>query len=191
MLDMVKRLEIQVLRRAGHTHEETASLVGASVSTVQRVEAETQVDTLDTGAERQRRRIGRPSKADPFRSFLVAELVREPHVMALELLRRAHGQGYDGGKSALYALVKDLRPERPRPVVRFEGLPGEFSQHDFGHVDVRYVDGTKARKHFFASRLKYSRHVQVTLVADERTETLVRTMVEHFAGWGALAAPSE
>jgi len=26
-------------------------------------------------------------------------------------------------------------------VVRFEGLAGEFSQHDFSHVDVRYLDG--------------------------------------------------
>ena len=42
-------------------------------------------------------------------------------------------------------------------MVRFEGLPGEFSQHDFGHVDVKFVDGRKQRVHFFASRLKYSR----------------------------------
>jgi hypothetical protein len=34
-------------------------------------------------------------------------------------------KGYTGGKSALYALVKEQRPERPRPVVRFEGLAGE------------------------------------------------------------------
>ena len=31
---------------------------------------------------------------------------------------------------------------RSRPMVRFEGLPGEFSQHDFGHVDVRFMDGS-------------------------------------------------
>jgi hypothetical protein len=48
--------------------------------------------------------------------------------------------------------------------VRFEGLPGEFSQHDFGHVDVTFVDGRKKRLHFFASRLKYSRYARVTLV---------------------------
>jgi hypothetical protein len=30
-------------------------------------------------------------------------------------------------------------------VVRFEGLPGEFSQHDFGQVDVRFLDGSTRR----------------------------------------------
>jgi hypothetical protein len=73
-------------------------------------------------------------------------------VLAVELLRRAKLKGYDGGKSTLYELVKELRPERPerpRPVVRFEGLPGEFSQHDFGQVDVRFLSGKLKRVHFF------------------------------------------
>jgi hypothetical protein len=65
-------------------------------------------------------------------------------------------------------------------LVRFEGLQGEFSQHDaFGEVWVTYQDGAEEKAHFFASRLKYSRWVEVTLVADERVETLVRALVEH------------
>ena len=46
--------------------------------------------------------------------------------------------------------------------MRFEGLPGEFSQHDFGQMEVRYLDGRIERVHFFASRLKWSRWVEVT-----------------------------
>src|SRR4051812_5125712 len=186
MIDMVRRHEIQVLRRAGHTLAETAKLVGVSQSAVQRVEAERQVTSFDAELERERRRIGRPSKVEQFRPFLVGELSKEPDLMSLELLRRAQGQGYRGGKSALYALLKELRPHRPRPVVRFEGLPGEFSQHDFGQVDVRFVDGSERRVHFLASRLKYSRWVQVSIVRDERVESLVRTLVDHFAAWGGL-----
>lgn len=183
---MVRRHEIQVLRRAGHSLVETAKLVGVSQSSVQRVEAEAAVASFDTEAERDQRRIGRPSKAEPFRSFLVSELMGQPDVLAVELLRRARNQGYGGGKSALYELVKELRPERPRPIVRFEGLAGEFSQHDFGHVDVHYLDGRVERVHFFASRLKYSRWVQVSLVENERTESLVRALVDHYAAWGGV-----
>src|SRR5258705_436788 len=186
MIDMVRRHEIQVLRRAGHSLAETATLVGVSQSSVQRVIAEPPVTSFDSDAERAKREVGRPSKAEPFRSFLVGELAVQPDVLSVELLRRAKLQGYAGGKSALYALVKELRPERPRPVVRFEGLPGEFSQHDFGHVDVRFLDGRTERVHFFASRLKYSRWVQVSLVDNEQVEALVRAMVEHFAAWGGL-----
>lgn len=186
MIDMVKRHEIQVLRRAGHALAETAELAGVSQSTVQRVEAEAPVASFDAEAERVRRSIGRPSKAEPFRPLLVAELAKQPDVLAVELLRRTQLAGYAGGKSALYELIKALRPERPRPLVRFEGLPGEFSQHDFGQVDVRYLDGTSRRVHFFASRLKYSRWVQVSLVADERVESLVRALVDHFAAMGGI-----
>lgn len=71
-------------------------------------------------------------------------------------------------------------------MVRFEGPAGEFSQHDFGHVDVRYLDGRQSYVHFFASRLKYSRWVEVSLVDNEQVEALVRAMVGHFAAWGGL-----
>jgi transposase len=186
MIDMLKRHQIQVLRQAGHSVRQVAKLAGVGRASVRRVEAEGAVSTVDTAAERVRRGIGRPSKAEPFRTFLVEQLAAEPELRVVELLHRARHRGYEGGKSALYALVHELRPERPQPVVRFEGLPGEFSQHDFGQVDVRFLDGSVRRVHFFASRLKYSRCVEVSLVDDERVERLVRAMVDHFASWGGL-----
>jgi hypothetical protein len=71
-------------------------------------------------------------------------------------------------------------------MVRFEGLPGEFSQHDFGHVDVGFTNGRTQRVHFFASRLKYSRYSVVTLVDDERVETIVRCLARDFVTFGGL-----
>jgi hypothetical protein len=65
-------------------------------------------------------------------------------------------------------------------------LPGEFSQHDFGHVEVTFVDGHKKRVHFFASRLKFSRFARVTLVEDERVETIVRCLARDFVAFGGL-----
>ena len=184
---MLKRHEIQVLRRAGHTLEEVVKLAGASQSSVQRVEAEAPVMTVDNAGERAQRRIGRPSKVEAYRVMLGAEIAKQPDVLAVELLRRARLAGYGGGKSALYELIRAIRPQEPaRPLVRFEGLPGEFSQHDFGEVDVQFLNGCKRRVHFFASRLKYSRWAQVSLVEDERVESLLRALVEHFAAMGGI-----
>jgi transposase len=101
-------------------------------------------------------------------------------------LRRAKEHGYAGNKTAFYAMVAGVRPARAAPVVRFEGLPGEFSQHDFGHVDVWFVGGRKKRVHFFASRLKYSRFAVVTLVENERVETIVRCLARDFVAFGGL-----
>jgi len=186
MIELLKRHEIQVLRRAGHSQPEVAKLAGVSERSVQRVEAEPAVSHVDTAAERMERKIGRPSKAEPFRSFVVELLAKEPDLLSVEILRRARLEGYDGGKTALYELVHSIRPKPVRLMTRFEGLPGEFSQHDFGQVDVRFLDGTKKRIHFFASRLKYSRWTEVSLVPNEQAETLVRAMVDQFAEIGGI-----
>jgi transposase len=186
MLGMTKRHEIQVLRGAGHTQEAVAAAAGVSTRSVQRVDAESCVMTFDDRAERARRRIGRPSKTEPLRDFLAAQLATDPDLLGVELLRRAKQRGYSGAKSALYALLGELRVRPVRPVVRFEGLPGEFSQHDFGQVDVRFVDGRVRRVHFFASRLKYSRAVQVSIVDDERVESLLRSLVDHLDAFGGV-----
>jgi transposase len=186
MIDMLKRHEIQVLRHAGHSQIEVARLAGISRRSVQRVDTEAAVTHIDAVREREARGIGRPAKAEPFRSLIVDVLAREPDLLSVEILRRAKLKGYAGGKTALYDLISALRPTTVRPLVRFEGLAGEFSQHDFGHVEVRFLDGTKTRIHFFASRLKYSRWVEVTIVSDECAETLVRALVDHFALIGGI-----
>ena len=74
MIEMLKRHEIQVLRRAGHTWEEVAALSGASVRTVRRIAAETAVTTIDNAAERARREVGRPSTSAAYREVLVHAL---------------------------------------------------------------------------------------------------------------------
>jgi transposase len=186
MIEMLKRHEIQVLRRAGHTWTEVAALSGVSVRTARRVAAEAAVTTVDNAAERARRQVGRPAKADAYRDVVVQALTDDPTLRSVELLHRARLAGYRGGKSALYALAQTLRARTVTPLVRFEGLPAEFSQHDFGEVLVRYQDGSETTVHFFASRLKYSRWIEVTLVPDERVETLVRTLVDHLVAFGGI-----
>jgi transposase len=186
MIDMLKRHEIQVLRRAGHSQIEVATLAGVSRRSVQRVDTEAAVTAIDAGGERAVRGIGRPAKAEPFRSVIAEILAQEPVLLSVEILRRARLKGYTGGKTALYTLISALRPKTIRPLVRFEGLAGEFTQHDFGHVGVSFLDRAEKRVHFFASRLKYSRWVEVTIVPDERAETLVRTFVDHFAAIGGV-----
>lgn len=186
---MLKRHAIQVLRHAGHTLDEIATLMAVGKRTVQRVVDEPMItgsSTEPVARAPERRAIGRPSKAEAYRGLVTTLLTDEPQLLSVELLRRAKLAGYDGGKSALYALVRDVRVVAPRPVIRFEGLPGEFTQHDFGEVIVPFLTGTPRRVHFFASRLKYSRWVDVTLVPNQQVETLARTLVDHFAAFGGI-----
>ena len=186
MLSQLERHKIQVLLEAGHAVTDVAERCSASIDTVRRVAREIEVTHTDDVRVHRERRIGRPSKTAAFGEKVAAWLKDDAELPTQELLRRAKESGYSGSKTAFYALVAGVRPPRAAPVVRFEGLPGEFSQHDFGHVDVRFVDGRKKRVHFFASRLKYSRFVCVTLVDNERVETIVRCLAKHFVAFGGL-----
>jgi transposase len=128
---------------------------------------------------------GRPSCAEPFRHQVATLLESEPTLSTVELLRRCRENGYKGGKSAFYDLVKSVRKPSvgAEPIVRFEGVPGEYAQFDFGERWIDYADGTKRKVIAFVGRLKYSRHVHVEIVPDQKAETLVRAVVACLEAW--------
>jgi transposase len=183
---MLKRHEVEILLKVGHSKAEVARLAGVSLCSVKRIAEEVPVVHVDDAAEREKRRIGRPSIVEDFREIVVKILGEKPDLPSLEILRRVREVGYQGGKTALYALVASVRPKEIKPLIRFEGLPGEFSQHDFGEVDVTFLDGSSRRFHFFASRLKYSRLIRVSVVKDQTVESLVRNLAEHLYSWGGV-----
>jgi transposase len=181
------RHEIQILRAVKMTQGVVAAKTGVSVRSVRRIEREAPVAASDTAVLLEARGVGRPSVTAGWGERLEGWLREERDLPGVEILRRLREEhGYRRGKSAVYELVRGLRPTTVAPLGRFEGVPGEFSQHDFGHVDVRYADGRIARVHFFASRLKWSRFVHVTLVPDEREEALVRELLDAFAVFGSV-----
>jgi transposase len=184
----MSRHEIQILRAVGMAQRAVAAQTGVSVRSVRRIEHEPGIATSETEDLIRARRVGRPSLAALWAASLQAWLAEDRALPGVELLRRAREVGYGGGKSALYELVRRLRPAAaPVPVVRFEGAPGEFSQHDFGQVTVRYRAGAgSAKVHFFASRLKWSRFAHVSLVSDERAESLIRAVLQAFEAFAGV-----
>jgi hypothetical protein len=65
MIDMLKRHAIQVLRRAGHSQTEIATLAGISRRSVQRVERESAVTHIDAAREREDARDRPPGQSGP------------------------------------------------------------------------------------------------------------------------------
>jgi len=177
----MKRLEVQTLRGVGIHVEDVARHTGVSPRTVQRVANEGPI--VDPGAvdDAASKRMGRPSKVATHESEIETWLAEDPKIPTNHILERLREAGYEGSKTAVYDLVRKLRKQAPQKgVARFEGLPGEFSQHDFGEVWVRYRDGSRERIKFFASVLKYSRLRRIKLVDDETTETVCHSLVDAF-----------
>jgi transposase len=188
MFDAMKRHAIQVLKKAGLAIDEIARVTQTSRRSVIRIGQEIPIAVTPLiVTESGKRSVGRPSKAAPFSGEIAGILKEAPDLPSVEVLRRLREKGYTGGKSALYELVAQLRPEKPEnPVVRFEGVAAEFSQHDFGHVRVEYDNGHKETVHFFASRLKFSRWAHVVLVASERVEPLIRAFLLSLEAFGGV-----
>ena len=186
MIGAMARHRVQVLRAAGKTLKQVVAAVGVSQSSVQRIERERAIELPADLLQAGERGVGRPSVVEPWRDRLAAVLAAEPAMPTVEILHRLRGEHYTGGKTALYELVRELRPKPTTPLVRFEGVAGEFSQHDFGQVAIRYLNGTRERVHFFVSRLKYSRWVDVRVVENEGVESLVRSLLAGFASFGGV-----
>ncbi len=184
---MLDRVRIWTLRDAGHTLEEIAATVGVGKSSVQRILKEPPITDPESAPTPQSRRVGRPSGVEAFRGEAEQILKEEPSLPTVEVLCRLRSLGYVGGKSAVYELVRSVRPKKnPSPEVRFEGVPGEFSQHDFGSVKVAYADGSEEKIRFFASRLKYSRWTHVVTVPNEKVEPLIRALLKAFESFGGV-----
>ena len=183
----MKRLQIQQLREAGVSAARTAEASGVSPRTVERVSSEDRIEEPGDHDAGSRARMGRPSKLAPHEARMKGWLEAEPELATIAIIERLRLEGYRGGKSAVYELVRKLRaPKAQDGVVRFEAVAGEFCQHDFGQHLVQYEDGSAERVRFFASRLKYSRMIRVLLVDDERTETVCHSVFDAYTYFGGM-----
>lgn len=183
----MKRREIQVLKEAGLSTPEVARQVSVSERTVERVSNEEPIESVSDADAKARHRMGRPSKVAPYEPLISEWLAEDPRLSGVAILQRLRGEDppYKGGKSAVYSAVKRLRKSAPKKgTVRFEAVPGEFSQHDFGTVWVRYADGSREKLKFFASRLKYSRLIRVRVVPDETVESVCQGVADAFRYFG-------
>lgn len=111
----------------------------------------------------------------------------------LEEARQHPEHPYRGSPAAFYDYVRPLKQARkghPGQVpVRFNGLPGELLQIDWG--EVRRFSFTQPSlagqtRYFFAARLKYSRWMSVRFTTDMREETLLRRLIAVFVAIGGV-----
>ena len=91
---MLKRHEVEVLLKAGHSKSEVARLTGVSLCSVKRMAQESPVMQVDDTAERAKRKIGRPSRVASFRKQVSEILQQAPDLASLEILRRVREAGY-------------------------------------------------------------------------------------------------
>ena len=182
------RLKVHHMAEGGTPQAVIAAKCGISLRSVERVLAEPEPSREEVAVDERagRKRPGRPRMVpDSVLERIRVLVTDEPAIAATEVHRRARGWGYKGSRSTMAALVKELRPTpKKEPILRFEGLPGEYAQFDFGEAKIVYADGRKDKIIFWAARLKYSRFMHVLVVRDQTAETLARSLITSLVAFG-------
>jgi transposase len=180
----MERSTVHLLHKRGKSLRTIANELGRSKSTIARA--------LSEPVDRQPERRQRTSNVDPFRER-IAEWLKQglSGVRMLELARDDAEHPYRGGSSVWRAAVRrerlnGLHEQAVADVpIRFEGLPGEYLQVDWG--EIRHFPFTQQQpvtRYFLACRLKYSRWTWVIFTDNMRQETLFRGLVACFNALG-------
>ena len=181
----MERSAVQLLARRGSSQRQIARALGHSRTTIARA--------LHEPVDRPPPTRQRPSVVDPYRRQ-IEQWLREglSIVRMLELARADPEVPYTGGRSVFHDQVRRIRQELQHDQaitdvpLRFEGLPAEYLQVDWGEVrHFPFTQQAPATRYFLACRLKYSRLVWLRWTCDMRQETLLRGLVDCFAtlGW--------
>jgi transposase len=182
MLRQMERSAIYLLAKRGKSQRQIARELGYSRETVARV--------LREPVEKAPARRTRSSQVDPYRPQ-IEEWVRAKltAVRMLELARADSVQPYRGGRSVFNEAVRRIRLAQQQAEadvpVRFEGLPGEYLQVDWGEIRrFPFTQQLPQTRYFLACRLKYSRWSWVRFTDNMRQETLVRGLVDCLGALG-------
>jgi len=177
-------------RNAGLDPDRIQRLTGVPPRSQRRIAHQEAMSAMGKTTFREKPGPGRPSDLAPaLRQQIDAFLATEPTMKGAELLRRLRSEhAYQAGKDPVYRYLQQHRPPPPppAPLVRFEGVAGEFAQHDIGTVTVTYTDGSRETLSFYAGRLKYSRALHVCLIEAESAEGLIRGMESGARALGGL-----
>src|SRR5258707_15492371 len=186
MLRYMERSTIYYLKQKGWTNVQLAEFTGHHRDTIARVLRE-DVDT-------QPKTRNRTSAVAVFDAQIAEWLDKNVLVSRmLELARADVEHPYTGGETAFYDYIRKVRRARKQTpgdlALRFEGVPGDFLQIDWG--EVRNMAFTKPElegqtRYFFAARLKYSRFMYVSFHRDMREETLLRCLIACFQTIGGV-----
>ena len=180
----MERSAIHVLRKRGLSQRQIAKELGVNRETVARV--------LTGPIDQPPAKRQRASLVDPYRDQ-IAGWVRAglSAVRMLELARADPERPYPGSHSVFRAVVREerLKQQHGEAVtqvpVRFEGLPAEYLQVDWGEVPrFAFTQQPKRPRYFLACRLKYSRWMWVRFTTDMRQETLLRGLIDCCAALG-------
>jgi transposase len=126
--------------------------------------------------------VNRASKLDPFKQEVQRLLDIDPKASAPVILQRIAAQGFDGSTTIVKDYLRQVRDcfKKKQAFIRFESLPGEQIQIDWGHFGSLDYGDTKRRLYCLALLECHSRLLYLEFTHSQRQETLHRCLLHAF-----------
>ena len=172
-------MQIKYLAREGVAKTRIATRLGVSRQTV--------YNHLKREEPFPKPRVARPSKLDGFKDHIRTRL-EQFDIPATVLMRELRERGYRGQITILREFVRPLKQEYCRRVIeRFETLPGQQAQLDWGECGTITVHGQARKLYVFIYVLGYSRRMYACFTTSSRRPVLLRCLKEALEQLGVPA----
>lgn len=132
------------------------------------------------------KRKGLASKLEPFKQYLQGRLDRAPF-SAVRLFEEIKQQGYAGKLTILKEFVREVKKQHSlRAVMRFETMPGQQAQVDWGDFGTIIEDDVKKKLFCFFIVLGYSRTKFVKFTTSTIQQVFLQCHMEAFKYFGGV-----
>jgi transposase len=175
MLTQKQVEEISLLKEIGLSNREISQKVECHENTVSKILKE----------KKEKESKMKSSKLDPFKNYLKERINKYPKITSVVLFKEIVQMGYTGKPTILYDYIRSIRPEPFEEYKRFETLPGEQFQVDWGEGKT-IIAGESISIEYFVMVLGYSRMFYFDFVSDEKLSTLLQchnNAFEYFGGY--------
>jgi transposase len=181
MIDKQTTFEIHRLNHLGWSYRKIARSLGIDRDTVK--------SYVNNPQRKFNRSAPRSLKLDPFRQLIDKWLEEDKQVKAPVVLQRLRENGFDGQITIVRDYLRNLRgPQKKRQAfLRFESLPGEQMQIDWGHFGSLLYGEAKRKLYALAVLEAYSRMLYVEFTHSQNQAALHQCLLNAFVFFGGSA----
>lgn len=180
MIKGAQLMDIRSLAKQGYTIRAISRKTGIHRKTVKKYLQEQNMPVYQP--------TKRESILKPYHS-LIQDWLSQQDYQATRIHELLQGQGYTGSYNTVKRFVSGIKEQRDRVAyVRFETMPGQQAQVDFGDFQISCADGTTLTIYCFVMVLGYSRHMYIEFI-DKCTMTKFLACHQHaFGFFGGIPA---
>lgn len=170
---------ILTLHKQGNSQREIARSTGLDRKTVRRIIFKYNSAGIESPTPYQKE-----SKAFKWHDEIIKLLERD--LSFIRINEELQKLGFSGSYSSLTRYLRKIKISN-NICIRFNTLPGEEAQVDFGDIGRKYDPDSKLRKaYIFNMRLSYSRKDYYEIVFDQKVNTWIKCHINAFKYFGGV-----